>query len=169
MQGYLYYTIREVFMLKRTLFLLLIAACFAAPLAAADIGAGIIVGEPTGLSFSLDNQLILGAAWSFRNYVHIHGDYLFIRQGLPELEEEFSKPFGWYLGAGAKLRVFTRDKDKDDSEIGLGVRVPVGITFYPLPELELFLELVPGIALFPDTEGDLDAGIGIRYHFASGE
>ena len=35
------------------------------------------------------------------------------------------------------------------------------------PQLELFLELVPGIALFPETRGDLDGGIGIRYHFAS--
>ena len=154
---------------KKLLLLWVLTVLIVAPLAAADIGAGIIVGEPTGLSFSLDNQYILGAAWSFREYAHIHADYLFIRRGLPELEEEFSKPFGWYLGAGAKLRVFTRDKDKDDSDIGLGIRVPVGITFYPLPELELFLELVPGIALFPETAGDLDAGIGLRYHFASGE
>ena len=154
-------------MLKRTLLLLFIAACFTASLAAADIGAGIVVGEPTGLSFSYNNQFILGTAWSFRNYVHVHGDYLFLRQGLPELESEFDKPFGWYLGAGAKLRIFTEDKDTDDSAVGVGVRIPVGITFYPTPKLELFLELVPGIALFPETRGDLDGGLGIRFHFAS--
>ena len=157
-------------MVKRILLICLAVGAFALPLAAADVGLGVIVGEPTGLSLSLENRLAFGAAWSFRNYVHFHGDYLFIREGLPELESEFSKPVGWYLGLGGKVRLFTRDEDKNnsaDSAVGLGVRVPVGLTFYPTPDLELFLELVPGIALFPDTELDADAGIGIRYHFAS--
>ena len=74
-------------MTKRILLLVCITASILVPLAAADIGAGIVVGEPTGLSFSYNNQFILGTAWSFRNYVHVHGDYLFLRQGLPELEE----------------------------------------------------------------------------------
>ena len=132
---------------------------------ASDIGAGIIIGEPTGLSFSLNNQFVLGAAWSFREYVHLHGDYIFLRNGIEKIEEEIAKPFGWYLGGGAKVRIFTRDKDTDDSAVGLGLRIPVGVTFYPAEKIELFLELAPGIALFPDTEGDLDGGIGIRYHF----
>ncbi len=146
--------------------ILLILLSTTAPLIAADFGAGIVIGEPTGLSFSYENRYILGAAWSFRNYIHIHGDYLFIREGFPEIESEIDKPFGWYLGGGAKLRLFTADS-KEDGSIGLGVRLPVGVTFYPIPELELFLELVPGIALFPETTGDLDGGLGIRYHFSS--
>ncbi len=146
------------------IFLILLSV--GASLYAADVGAGIVLGEPTGLSFSYENRYILGTAWSFRNYIHIHGDYLFLRQGLPEIESEIDKPFGWYVGGGAKLRLFTEDA-KEDSDIGLGLRLPVGVTFYPLPELELFLELVPGIALFPETTGDLDGGLGIRYHFSN--
>lgn len=153
--------------MKRLLLFFLILLAFSLPLIAADVGAGVIIGEPTGLSLSLNNRFVLGAAWSFRNYLHIHGDYLFFHSGIPEFEEEFDKPFGWYLGVGGKMRVFTEDEDRKDSDIGLGVRVPVGLTFYPLPELELFAEIVPGIALFPDTDLDLDGGIGIRYHFAA--
>ena len=151
--------------IKPALFILLVLTA-AAPVAAVDIGAGVILGEPTGLSFSFENRYILGTAWSFRNYIHLHGDYLFIREGLPEIEKEFDKPFGWYLGAGAKVRFFTNDA-KEDTDVGLGLRIPVGITFYPIPELELFLELVPGVALFPETTGDIDGGLGIRYHFSS--
>lgn len=153
--------------MKRLVCTVLLFTALLLPLAAADVGAGILIGEPTGLSLSLNNQYILGAAWSFRNYVHIHGDYLFYRSGIPEFEREFDKPVGWYLGGGAKLRIFTEEKDKEDSAIGLGVRVPVGVSFYALPELEIFAEIVPGIALFPDTEFDLDGGIGLRYHFAA--
>lgn len=151
--------------MKRNLLILLVLLIFVLPAAASDIGAGIIIGEPTGLSFSLNNQFVLGAAWSFREYVHLHGDYIFLRNGIEKIEEEIAKPFGWYLGGGAKVRIFTRDKDTDDSAVGLGLRIPVGVTFYPAEKIELFLELAPGIALFPDTEGDLDGGIGIRYHF----
>ena len=151
--------------MRRYLLILLVLLTFALPVAANDIGAGIIIGEPTGLSFSLNNQFVLGAAWSFREYVHLHGDYIFLRSGIEKIEEEIAKPFSWYLGGGAKVRIFTRDKDTDDSAVGLGLRVPVGVTFYPAEKIELFLKLAPGIALFPDTEGDLDGGIGIRYHF----
>jgi len=151
--------------MRRYLLILLVLLTFALPLAANDIGAGIIIGEPTGLSFSLNNQFVLGAAWSFREYVHLHGDYIFLRSGIEKIEDEIAKPFGWYLGGGAKVRIFTKEKDTDDSAVGLGLRIPVGVTFYPAENIELFLELAPGIALFPDTEGDLDGGIGIRYHF----
>jgi hypothetical protein len=80
------------------------------------------------------------------------------------------KPVDWYVGAGLKLRFFddhNRDRhdDNDGDFLGIGVRVPLGLEFFIIPEVEIFGELVPGISLFPDTDFDLDGGIGARYYF----
>lgn len=126
------------------------------------LGAGIIIGEPTGISLKYSNFPVLGIAWSVENHFHVHCDYWVH-------EDTLKAPVNWYVGVGGKVRLFTNDsndrKKDSDSDIGLGFRVPVGLQYYIIEELELFGEIVPGISLFPATGFDLDAGIGIRYYF----
>lgn len=128
--------------------------------ALAATGAGIIVGEPTGLSFKRytgGNQAIdLAAAWSFEgeDALHLHGDLLWHRRDLLSVDGD-ALPL--YLGLGARVKLL------DDDEL-LGVRFPIGLsTFVADGNFDFFFELVPIMDLAPDTDFSVNAGLGIRY------
>ncbi|MBN1798411.1 MAG: DUF3996 domain-containing protein [Spirochaetales bacterium] len=147
-------------MLRYTWLVLLLLCLFAGCPLYADMAIGIIVGEPTGISFKYDNFPVLGVAWSFENYFHVHADFWLLNPVL-------SDPVTWFLGVGAKAKFYfdeTRQRE-ENSEFALGVRVPVGVQYFFETRYELFLEVAPGIELFPATEFDIDFGIGFRYHF----
>jgi len=125
-------------------------------------GAGIIIGDPTGISLKYD-KFAAGIAWSLDDYFHIHCDYWFYQADLV-------KQLNWFVGGGVKFKAFddhdnSRNHDSDDHSFGVGVRVPVGLQYFIVPRVEVFGEIVPGIYLFPDTDFDLDGGIGARYYF----
>jgi hypothetical protein len=118
----------------------------------ASTGIGFIMGEPTGLSLKFDNFPVMGIAWSLNDYLHIHMDYWFNSR-------RFQRSLYWYWGFGGKV-IFQKYKDKD---FGLGLRVPIGIRYFPARSIEIFFELAPGMKVYPRTEVDVDAGIGIRF------
>jgi len=126
-------------------------------------GAGIILGEPTGLSAKLrrthDTALDAALAWSFagKNAVHVHGDFL-----LPALRlDTQSTELAIYYGLGGRIKLQQNSR--------MGVRLPFGVECAPkdLP-ITFFAELVPLLDLVPDTDFGLNAAIGIRYFFARG-
>ncbi len=143
------------------LFFLLTAFCPIEPANAAT-GLGIILGEPTGISFRYNNFPIIGIGWSFSGSgsFHLHCDY-WIKN--PPLKHSFS----WYIGVGGKLFFgkYKDDKDNNDNKTGLTLRVPVGLQYFIDEQFELFGEIVPGMKIVPATDFDLDAGIGIRFYF----
>ncbi len=124
-------------------------------------GAGIILGEPTGLSAKLwvgERAAVDAAvAWSFQGdgAFYLHASYLYHFFNLqPNLPEALSA----YIGAGGKI-VFRKDTE-------LGLRVPVGLSYmFKEAPVEAFLEVAPGILLVPGTDADIGGGIGIRYYF----
>jgi hypothetical protein len=121
------------------------------------VGLGIVVGEPTGVTLMIPGesvQLQFHGAWSFQGSgnFHLSGDMLryYLMPEAPEI------PF--YYGVGARA-VFADD-------FVLGVRVPLGITyFFDSEPVGLFLEVVPILDFIPDTEFEVNAGIGARYYF----
>ena len=127
------------------------------------LGLGVIAGEPTGITgkFMLDSAsgIDAGVGWktSGDNEFHIYGDYLY------HLYDIIDVPKGHlplYFGAG--LRYVDRE-NKDDK---FGIRIPVGIEYlFEDISLGAFFELVPVLNLDPDTDFDLEAGIGIRFFF----
>ena len=118
----------------------------------ASTSIGFILGEPTGLSLKFDNFPVLGIAWSLDDYLHVHIDYWFSSR-------RFQRALYWYWGFGGKV-IFQKYKDKD---FGLGLRMPLGIRYFPARRVEIFFELAPGMKVYPKTEVDIDAGIGIRF------
>ena len=51
-------------------------------------------------------------------------------------------------------------------DVFLGARVPIGLAYiFAEDKLDVFLETVPVMNLFPSTDFDLNAAIGIRYFF----
>ena len=125
------------------------------------IGAGIIAGEPTGLSFKywLTEKTALDAAfaWSFvdENAFQIQADYLIHNFSLIKISEG-KLPF--YFGIGGRLK-FSNDAT-------FGVRVPLGLAYiFSDAPVDIFLEVVPILDLLPKTDFTLGAAIGGRYFF----
>jgi hypothetical protein len=134
------------------------------------LGAGLIIGEPTGVSakyYLADDtavDLAIGGAIVGRG-IQVHGDYLW-HPFILEQKESFALPF--YFGVGG--RILNHDGGGgDDDHVRLGVRAPVGILFdFTRVPLDVFAELA-GVLDYR-TKGDhfgldINAGIGARYYF----
>lgn len=125
-----------------------------------SFGAGLIVGNPTGLTGKYwknrENAYAFGLAWSLggNSSVLIYGDYLWHRF---EITGEPRTPL--YVGVGAWIGSF-------ENSTGLGARIPLGIMhLFSKDPIEVFLEIVPAISLVPDTDLDVQGGVGLRYYF----
>jgi hypothetical protein len=119
---------------------------------------GVILGEPTGISFKLwqSGSTAFGGAvaWSLgRNEtVHIHLDYLFhsdldVDQGV----------LMFYYGPGVRT-LFS------DNNPRVGVRFPVGLQYnVDSTRLSLFFEVAPTLDLIPATTFGVNGGLGFRF------
>jgi len=72
----------------------------------------------------------------------------------------------WYLGLGLGVGIGLGDT----LALGVSGRLPVGLSFQPIPLLEIFLQVVPnlGVAVLPDFHfpyGGWGGDIGIRLWF----
>lgn len=162
---------------RQACLLLLVSVSLLTKAQSNGFGAGIILGEPTGISLKgwiAEDRAIDGAlAWSLRSgsYFSIHADYLFHNMTLI-LINKGRLPL--YYGPGARLRSWTGHRHwhngrwhaHDGSRASLGIRFPVGLNY--LPEnapVDIFLEVVPALDLLPSTTFDIGAAIGARYWF----
>ncbi len=150
------------------------APASAGPTAGGDIGIGIALGDPTGLSAKVwldrSHALDFAASWSFEDdRLALYGDYLFHFWGAlgPRAKHRaFDLPV--YAGIGAKLSLGGKGTGhfKDHDSAGLGMRVPLGVTMvFTEAPFDIFLEIAPGILLAPKTAFDLDAALGTRFYF----
>lgn len=150
-------------MKKRSLlaFVLLLAAT--SPVFAqkgGDAGAGVILGNPTGITGKLwlDGAQAVDVGMGYSTTLALYGDYLWHEWTVLPQPAQGRLPV--YLGLGAQVRTF------DDAEFG--IRTVLGIAYW-LPEdpVEVFLEVVPIFRVTPDTSVGLGAGLGLRYYFGS--
>ena len=126
-------------------------------------GAGLLVGEPTGLSLkywlSEKNAVDLGAAWSFEDHsaFQLHSDFLTHKFDLFPIN---SGELPLYFGVGGRVKI------PDHGSTRAGVRVPVGISylFADIP-VEVFAEVAPIVDVTPATQLRFNGGIGVRYYF----
>lgn len=127
-----------------------------------EYGVGMVIGAPTGISGKLwqgtRRAYDAAAGWNLddKSRFYLHADYL-IQDPTTFVVAEGSMP--WYYGIGARLRA------GEDGR--LGVRAPIGVE-YLLQDapLNLFIEMAVVLDIVPETEFDLNAGIGVRYRFA---
>jgi hypothetical protein len=138
-------------------------------------GMGIVLGEPTGLSFAYRTgewtNIQAGLGWSFSNSrIHLTGDYtrnLFIAR--PEETPDVRFPI--YVGVGGRVKLgFDEDDDnnrgKDEASNSIGVRFPIGAAVLPTTQrLDVFLEVAPVLQLVPSTAFGLDGALGARIFF----
>ncbi len=152
---------------SHVVFLVLIGALLLPGIASAgdEMGLGVIIGAPTGVSGKLwkgDNRAVDAAiGWSLgdNDSFYLHSDYL-IQNPRQFVVSEGKMPF--YYGIGARLR---SDRDRDAR---LGVRLPLGLEYlFQDAPLNMFIEIALVLDLTPRTTADLNAGIGVRYRFDS--
>lgn len=131
-----------------------------------DFAAGIILGEPTGLSvkyWSNDSRaLTLGLAYSLRSYALVNLDYLWhFGSAVPaEAKNATDGNVEWqpYVGVGAGVSLGT-------NALGLSLRIPVGFeAILATTPLGIFLEAVPTMSIIPATAWGLGGGVGVRYY-----
>jgi len=123
-------------------------------------GAGVILGDPTGITgkFWLNNGRALDVGLGLNDNVTIYGDYLWHSWRVFPQPSEGKLPA--YLGLGAQIG----NTSHHDSSLGL--RAVAGLAYWlPHDPVEIFLELVPVLNLSHDTGLHLNAGLGVRYYF----
>ena len=125
------------------------------------IGLGIILGEPTGVSFKnwvgRREALDVAVAWSFEGEgaIHIHADYLFHNFRLFHIEKG---DLVLYYGIGARVKTVHKTQ--------VGVRIPLGLSYlFEKDPIEIFFELGPIMNLTPKTLFRMTTGVGVRYYF----
>jgi len=131
------------------------------------IGAGVVLGEPTGLSLvwreDAQNAIVGALAWSVPNdSLHLHADY---QVNLISLDDPNAPEvaFPLYTGVGLRVRL---GHDKASADPILGIRLPIGIAVLPpAVPVDAFMEIVPVMGLLPETSITLDGALGIRYYF----
>ncbi|MGO9481677.1 MAG: hypothetical protein ACLP05_07850 [Candidatus Kryptoniota bacterium] len=139
-------------------------------------GAGIILGEPTGMSAkfwtsdvnafdiaigwsSSEEWQRYGNAWYYNNgpsYLHIQADYLWHDFSVIKSEERFPVYYGvgFHYDEGSGLPV------------AFGVRGVLGIDWMPrTAPLDVFLEFAPVLYLSPGAGFGVDVGLGSRFFF----
>ena len=130
--------------------------------ALADIGVGIIAGEPSGfaLKWWAEDGTAVDAVtgWSLADSdFYAHADYLWHRV-VEDLEIGGSVPL--YYGIGARLLL----REGGDSKIG--VRIPIGLDFLiDNGRFDIFVEIAPVFNVMPETDFDLSGGVGARFYF----
>ncbi|MBX7046615.1 MAG: DUF3996 domain-containing protein [Ignavibacteria bacterium] len=153
---------KKIFFLA--LFAIALTSNFSNAQSKSGFGIGIIIGEPTGVSFKswLDSKSAIdgAAAWSFVNNgsFHVHADYL--RHS--NLESTSGGELNFHYGIGGRLKAKSNNSS-DDARIG--ARIPLGIDYnFASEPLELFLEVAPVLDFTPKTDFTFNGAIGIRYY-----
>lgn len=126
------------------------------------LGAGIMVGDPNGLSakYWINPWMAVDAAtsWTFgegEDIGYLHSDFLIHQFDLIQVPEG---KLPLYYGAG--VRGLVGDEDR------FGIRIPLGVEYlFDGVPADVFLELAPVYNIGPDSQIEWDGVIGFRYFF----
>ncbi len=129
---------------------------------AGQFGAGVILGDPTGLTvkYWLDGTKAIDAGVGFSGDATLYTDFLWHSWDI--LPQPKQGKLGLYVGGGPQI-------DTEDST-EFGIRAIGGIDYWIANHpIELFLEGGPAFMLTTendeDREIDFNAGLGVRFYF----
>lgn len=141
------------------LFILLFLFSSSFPVLAAQnkLGAGMMLGNPTGVNakYWLDDDRAvdagLGLSFGRKTELSVHSDYLFHQKAVLFYNDIHSLDL--YYGIGGRLEF--------SDGLEMGVRLPVGLThFIEEKNADVFAEIAPVI--------DIISKVGVEFHFALG-
>ncbi len=122
--------------------------------AAAQVGVGGLIGDPTGLTLKAgagQGAIVLDIDLDGRIYGQLH--YLVREQRLPATGSDVRFSFG--------PGVIIGEGPGDDTAVGLSALF--GLGWYIDPRFEIFGQVTPRLILTPDTDGDVGAAAGVRF------
>lgn len=128
---------------------------------AGEIGVGVQLGVPIGVSakYWIDNKMAVQTAigtWS--SDFTMTADLVWHDLTALRPASGGGDYPGFYLGGG----LYGSGDDDDE----FGVRLLAGLNyFFPNNPFEIYAELAPTLIIEDDTEGDLTGGMGMRYYF----
>ena len=124
-----------------------------------DIGLGLEIGEPSGITLFVYSPP--GPSWDFLAAWDID-DFFFLN-----LHAVFERHLGarndlhFFFGPGGFIGV--RDRG-DDDDVVIGISGTFGLGFL-IERFEIYGRVTPRLSVVPDTDGDVGAGVGFRYFF----
>lgn len=126
-----------------------------------DVGLGLQVGEPSGVTLQFYNPASLSwdflAAWDVDDFffLNVHGLY---HRRLGQQHDVHL-----FYGPGAFIGVHDRGRGRDD-DVVVGISGTLGIGAM-IERFQVYGAVTPRLSVIPDTDGDVGAGVGVRYYF----
>lgn len=128
------------------------------------LGVGGQVGNPSGVTLKVYNpnsiSFDLLAAWDQSDFLFLNAHGLYERP----INLENVSGIEYFFGPGAFVGIQDRGGERDD-DVEFGVSARGGINIPLIDHFEIYAQVTPRISLSPSTEGDLGAGVGVRYYF----
>ncbi len=126
--------------------------------AAGDVGLGIQVGQPTGLSLKIYNpgtSTDFLAAWDWDNFFFLNVHAIFDTH----LNDEDTIHF--FYGPGGYIGI--RDKPRDN-RTDFGISGNFGLDFL-IRDFEIFVQATPRLSLKNTDNFNIGGGVGFRFYF----
>ena len=94
-------------------------------------------------------------------YFSFHVDYLYEENIVDTVVR-----LDWHVGAGGRM-AYWHHANYANRDVGFFARVPIGLDLaFRRPRwLEVYLEIAPGLWLYPPVDFDVDVGLGVRAYF----
>ncbi len=149
------------------IFMILLAMSFDAKSEDKRFGVGVMLGEPTGLSFQSRAERAMydfGLSWDFDEELTMIADYK-IRF------HQFQAGTSAYAGVGIFFDYYDHDHHHkhhhhDHDYLEAGVRAPIGVEhLFATAPFGIFGELAPSLELVEEVDLGLMGAIGGRYYF----
>ncbi len=139
-----------------------------APYDGYTLGVGAILGDPTALGlktrFDENNALQLHVGWGFADPYGARATFILDYLAHITIFAAETRDVGLltpYIGLGGKLGL-----REGDDPVAIGARVPLGLGFlFREVPIEVFLEVAPGVLVFPAVAALVDGGVGARVYF----
>lgn len=123
-----------------------------------DFGAGVVVGDPTGITakYWLDSRWGVDAGVGFSGDAAFYGDLVY--HGWDVLPQPKTGRLAATLGLGPRIET--------NRDTVVGLRTMAGLDYMlPRHPVEVFFEVGPVFRFEPDRGVDWDAGLGLRFYF----
>ncbi|MEQ8272951.1 MAG: hypothetical protein RMA76_10195 [Deltaproteobacteria bacterium] len=132
------------------------------------VGVGAMIGDPTAVGlktrFDENNALQFHAGWGFADPYGARATFMLDYLAHIVVFAAETRDVGLltpYVGLGGKLGL----RESDDP-VAIGARVPLGLGFlFREVPIEVFLEIAPGVLVFPEVAALVDGGVGARVYF----